>query len=96
MDVTFQRNMLSPTVLFSPPHLIALKMETLCSSDMMFTYITALCHNPNDHLQNIVMFCILYLAPCLLSNEPWCLEVDDKTFFVSFLYSFKNTHLVAL
>jgi len=74
IDVTFQRNMLSPSVLFSP-NLIALKVETLCSSDMMFTYITALCHSPNDHIQNIIMFCILYLAQCLLSNEPWCLEI---------------------
>jgi hypothetical protein len=61
MDVTFQRNMLSPSVLFSP-HLITLKTETVCSSKMMlFTYITIWCHNPNDHIQNIVMFCILYL-----------------------------------
>jgi len=74
MHVTFQRNMLSPSVLFSP-HLITLKMETLSSSDVMFTYITALFHNPNDHIQNIVMFCILYLASCLLSNETWCLEI---------------------
>jgi hypothetical protein len=94
MDVTFQRNTFVHQFFFSL-HVIALKIETSCSYKMMFTNIPIWCHNPNNHIQNIVMFCSPYLDPCSLSNEPCCEEIDNR-FFISCLYSFKTTNLMVV